>query len=331
MPPDSNDSPHSPGLPGRHRPQLSELSRETTEEDLWNLDEEEPTTVLRAPQPLRPPPAKATSGGLVIGGASTPTPAARSAETPPPPAPTKRAAAPEPPTRTEELSTEPKPQSTPQASETEESALRDFDDEFSASDKAKPSERPASDATNRRRDLISIAAFAALLLIGVVWVLSQFFGHFKFDSDPYAKPDFPVTGDIIRVSQASVFWREPIREGEARDVARRDVLFLPVLDLSLEPGPRDQGAIRVIFRNSSGDPVGDPITRTFSGGRFDASGSESVALPATSGFTGKGNFEEYRTGRHKFWTVDVLEAPTAGAPASEFKLVATLTAYPIRR
>ena len=45
----------SSGLPGRSRPALSDLSRETTEGDLWNLDEElADSTVSTVDYPPRP-------------------------------------------------------------------------------------------------------------------------------------------------------------------------------------------------------------------------------------------------------------------------------------
>ncbi|RYD51620.1 MAG: hypothetical protein EOP83_23305, partial [Verrucomicrobiaceae bacterium] len=56
----SAEPPNPSGSPGRSRPHLSDLSRETTEEDLWNLDDEEAPAQPVKPRQQKPaPPAPA--------------------------------------------------------------------------------------------------------------------------------------------------------------------------------------------------------------------------------------------------------------------------------
>jgi hypothetical protein len=182
-----------------------------------------------------------------------------------------------------------------------------------------------------RREVLGMASFAVVALIAGLWVLTRFFSQLSFTSDSAGQPDYPLEGALARVASAETFWRQPIREGTGRDVARREVVIIPVLELTLDPEQSGGGALRVIFRNSEGEPLGDPITRSFGAGRFEASGSATIAFPATDGFTADGDFQAYRTGKGKLWTADVLEGPSADASANSFKKLSSIPLLPLRR
>jgi hypothetical protein len=354
-------------LPGRARPQLSDLSRETTEDDLWNLDEEAPVIEVRvpnpAPQPRPPgtreavpedppaavgPAAEPESGSKTVGRmhprrertvaapekdeigeledpaereeeaevtltviAEEPaeeTPAAADTAAPPEPAPPAEAAAPTeaPAPRTRE--------NKPRAASATEAAPKGL-------------QRPRLN----RREVVGIASFALVILIAAVWMLSRFFSQLSFREDVHALPDFPIEGERIAVEDAATFWREPVRSGENRDVARREVVWIPVLEITLDPDESPAGALRVIFRNSQGDPVGDPITRSFAAGRFEASGNATMNFPATDGFEKDGDFQAYRTGSGDPWVVELLEGPSADAAAGTFKKLSSIPILPLRR
>ncbi|QJE97722.1 hypothetical protein [Luteolibacter luteus] len=179
-----------------------------------------------------------------------------------------------------------------------------------------------------RRDIMSLGAFSFVLLLVAIWVISRFFTQLHFQSKLVDMPDFPVSGQHASVATAETYWREPVREGPSRDVAKREVVMIPVLDLSLDPGKSPQGALRIIFRNHEGMPIGDPITRSFNGGRFDASGSEKISFPSTNGFTDKGVFNGYRTRTGRPWMADVMEGPSVDAPAGSFKLLVQIPVLP---
>jgi hypothetical protein len=182
-----------------------------------------------------------------------------------------------------------------------------------------------------RREVIGIASFAVVVMIAAVWVVSHFFSQLSFTRDSDSKPNYPLKGELARVASGTTYWREPVRSGENRDVARREVILIPVLELSLDPEHSGGGALRVIFRNSEGQPLGDPITRSFGAGRFEASGSPTVTFAATDGFTADGDFQAYRTGKGKLWTADVLEGPPGGSPSSTFKKLSSIPIFPDRR
>lgn len=389
------------GLPGRNRPQLSDLSRETTEDDLWNLDEEpavsrprqakltpppapikEPAAPLEAPTPLEPPmprgltsPVKPLSPrtaqpdeiGDLDESDSAPPPAPEEepvaaltsaidddldeVETPaaPPVAATPKAKGktkktPAAPVELPAPPEEPAPVAvdTPAAVDAPEGYYEDEEptDEPVASHAPRENRPRGAAAAERgsiprprlnRCEVIGIASFAVVVMIAAVWVLSHFFSQLSFTRESDSRPSYPLKGELARVASATTFWREPVRSGENRDVARREVVLIPVLELSLDPEHSGGGSLRVIFRNSEGQPLGDPITRSFGAGRFEASGSATISFAATDGFIEDGDFQAYRTGKGKLWTADVLEGPPGDSPANTFKKLSSIPILPDRR
>lgn len=351
----SAEPPSSSGLPGRSRPVLSELSKETTEGDLWNLDDEMPAVPLKVTPPApRVPKAESASpeepGPTVLPVSRGMTPP----ESHPPLAPRgERTARPDeigdldepreesaeevvtmvvPRDPAEDLA--PPAQAAP-AAPPASGPVPDPGVEVPAAKERKP-RAPAQPATPRRprmnrREALGIATFAFVLLVAAIWVLARFFGQIPMKSEFVKAPDFPVKGGHAALAAAGTFWREPVREGAARDVARREVFMIPVLEIELAPEGSSGGALRVVFRNSQGDPVGDPITRSFSAGRFEASGDAKATFPATDGFLDQGSFNAYRTGKGDPWMAEVLEGPSVDAPASSFKKLAPIPVLPLRR
>jgi hypothetical protein len=361
----SLEPPSSSGLPGRSRPALSDLSRETTEGDLWNLDDDlTERAVSFPPQPRKgldptiqqedqgpAAPQQPKSRGKTPGrfpsdpaglkqGRSEPVDeigdlddvaddledeedgvlrvipevqaaepeVAPPAEDAPLPVPAARAAPTAPP-------------EAPLAADTPAT---------------KPNQRRSpADATLgtprlrfKRRELIGLAAFFFALLLAAIWVLARFFSAFEFKSEFVEGPDFPVKGQHIHLVSAETFWREPVRTGENRDFARREVNMIPVLELTLDPDHSASGALLVIYRNSQNDPVGDSIRRSFTGARFDASGSATIAFPSTDGFNARADFNAYRAGKGDSWIAEVFEGPSIDAPADQFKPLARIPVLP---
>jgi hypothetical protein len=367
------ESSNSSGLPGRSRPALSELSKETTEADLWNLDDD--LTERPLPQPAHPPLPRTNlrteeppeSRPEPPSPAPPEPPAAEEPALPPgPQAPKPRGRTPaqrrpdhdhplgNPANRTTrvdeigeldelvesapqpapQVAAAPPPAAKPRAPEApakvlvEEPAPSPKSTRVEASSKAPTRPlRPRID----RREAVSLAAFAFVLLLVGIWVLSRFFSQFEFRSEFAEMPDFPVKGQHASLAAADTFWREPIRDSATRDFARREVKMIPVLDLSLDPAASPAGALLVIFRNGEGEPVGDSIRRSFSSGNFDASGTPAMSFPATDGFLEEGAYQGYRTGKGRPWLAEVLEGPSVDAPAESFKPLATIPVSPLRR
>lgn len=348
-----------PSQPRRHRPRLSELSRETTEEDLWDLesdlDEEKPEAGDTKPAKLAAEPRESR-----LETAELPLDAP---EDPPEPAPAPRistpARAPRPKTpeskatkpvgarrdhddlgelddETEEPAAiaPPEPEPAPAVAETEASAPEP------APAPAEPTPEPAPDPTPDpvpqkpkpeaaatasplrlpdRKDLIRLGIAAAVFLGLAIWWLVSQFSGIATTRLGEREVDFPVKGTHARVTDAETYWREPVRAADGDRVASAEVTHIPVISVKLSEG---SGALRAIYRDEGGEFVGDSLTRSFSGGRFTRNDSDTIEFPATDGFESNGAFNGYRVGTDR-WTVEILEGPAADAPGSEFRSLFT--------
>lgn len=353
----------SSGSSGRSRPALSDLSKETTEGDLWNLDDEPspaaPTRVAYPSQPRQPArleevaeaaattaessePAAEAALDVSLPGPQAPTPRGKalgqSKQDSESPLRSRAALGPQPddigdldePKESAPAATpEPTPEPTPPAA-----SKLDPPPSTPAGSPVKSAGDPIAPTIPRprinRRDVVSLAAFAFVLLLAAIWVLTRFFSLFEFKSQFVEMPDFPLKGQHASIGGADTFWREPVRSGEQRDFARREVAMIPVLELTLDSAS-SAGALLVIFRNGQGEPVGDSIRRSFRDGRFDASGSATITFPATDGFVEEGNYHAYRTGKGDPWMAEVLEGPSVDAPAGDFRPLAPIPVSTLRR
>lgn len=121
--------------------------------------------------------------------------------------------------------------------------------------------------------------------------------------------DFPVKGSHVTILSADSYWRAPIMEGGNVETFRRGTRLLPVVDLKASGGP---AAIRVFFRSSDGQAIGDAVTRSIQAGT-------PLQVAATAGFEDVGMHAAYRTGQSKPWTIQVYEAASENSPAQDFK------------
>ncbi|MES2924924.1 MAG: hypothetical protein V4819_25435 [Verrucomicrobiota bacterium] len=339
MTPNPPSSPDGSGLPPRHRPSLSNLPKDTTEQDLWAFDdmdsEEEEVTEAppKSPEPGIPvprdtgkmkirqlgdqPPPK-TGGDSIrvnvgIGRPKIPTPSATGQS--------------QPGSEFDDLDHWDEPEATHPVSETPaatgaipamptppaiaktpppDTAPADPRDEFSppARDKATPVPlRPRLNLT--KLEGAGLLALVALLLIGGAMVFLNTIHRLPSDSGRVKANDFPIRGSHLAIVSADSFWRAP----KTADTVRRGTQLIPVVDLTTSGGP---GAIRVFFRNSDGDVIGDAVTRFL---KVDG----KLQIAATAGFDDAGMHAAYRTGDNDPWTIEVLEAPTENTPGPEFR------------
>lgn len=298
MPEESNPQ---PSQPRRHRPRLTELARETTEDDLWDLDAAVPQPVDDAVEPTAADPTGTA--------AAEPAPDDPASEAPVESASPEVLADETPAEAIGEPAEEPAVESGP-----EPEAATEFNPKPVVADAPRPSlPRP------NRREWISLGALAAIFLgLGIWWIVGQFsdIPTQRLGSD---RPDLPAKGEYATVATAETYWREPIRSGEGRDVARAEVSFIPVVSIKLSGGT---GALRAIYRNESGGFVGDSITRAFENGRFVETGGDTIEFPATDGYETDGEYNGYRVGDAR-WTVEILEGPGSGAAGSRFQSLFT--------
>lgn len=371
----STEPTSSSGLPGRSRPALSDLSRETTETDLWNLDDD--LAERTVPQINYPPQPRKGLGAQPVEEPEENSPAQeellrKRGRTPMASRPAQEAMSGRRGDQSDEIGDledieeedpddgqsqdsgpevelrvipEPEPEPEPAPAPAEEAfetapeplpLAKDLKGERPSKQNQRRSDnvppRTAGASLPRphlnRREILGLAAFGFTLLLAAIWVLTRFFSSFAFKSDFIQVPDFPIKGEHITLDSSETYWREPVRDGPARDFARREVSLIPVLDLTLDPAGTTAGALLVIFRNSEGQPVGDSIRRSFANGRFDAGGNATISFPATDGFAAEGDFNAYRSGKGDAWMAEVFEGPTVDAPADLFKPLATIPVLP---
>lgn len=363
----SVDPPSSSGSPDPDRPSKPDAQNEVTDSDLWNLDEDLPKKPAAAPTPRasnRKPGGEEAGRELssaseknVQRGKTKARPAERPKEQNYSPSATPRQTPDEIGDLEEQTQVDeedavlvvlpddaeeapPAPAPSPAKAPVDEPApspaaidpaLKSSEEPRRNRPKVSAEKDDSSWKKPNRRDIITLGSFAFLLLLVAIWVISRFFTQLHFESNIVEMPDYPVKGEHAMIAGADTYWREPIREGASRDVARREVAMIPVLDLTLDKDQTNAGALRIIFRNSEGTPIGDSITRSFSGGRFDASSDPKISFPATDGFIDQGSFNGYRTRAAKPWTADVLEGPSVDAPAGSFKKLVQIPVLPQRR
>lgn len=164
---------------------------------------------------------------------------------------------------------------------------------------------------------LGLVALVALLCVAGTVIFFLTIHRLPTKSELARPNDFPIQGKHLTVLSASSYWRAP----RPTDTFRRGTQLLPVLKLTSSGGP---SAIRVFFRNSDGELIGDAVTR------LSKPGSE-LDVVATAGFDDVGMHAAYRNGSSKPWTIEVFEAPTENSPGPEFKKLFVMNVSTDRR
>lgn len=339
MPQDSNQPRRQPG---RHRPMMNDLARETTEEDLWDLEGQEPQTPSKQTEPEPEQPTEPEKP-------SEPEQASEP-EKPVQPEPPKK---PEPPVEAKQP-TQPEPTPEPQPAESTSDGVPGlFDDTPSNIDEAapadtaqpkqqsepavenQPSEAPAAPEPTPEtptdeeaeepvkklgaKDWLIYGGVAVAAVITLVWFTSSLLSGVTTKRIGDDKPDLPAKGQFCSIASADTYWRAPVREGDNRDNAKPEVILIPVVDIGLT-GEGAQGVLRILFLDEHGNYVGDPITKSFENGKFKSNNSETLEIASTDGFTTNSDFHAYRLNNNP-WTVEILEGPSANAEGSRFQSI----------
>jgi hypothetical protein len=336
----ASDTPNPFGTSSRTQPpSLSELSKETTENDLWNLDDKLAELPVISPS-IRP---------TVNSSAKIPElPKIREIENSPDEVPVSLSIAKsrfelrntdhanplkkalEAPVSQDQRDSLEELLQTPSQPET---AARELLNQQSKESLLKPqtSQTPTSSGIKvTRRDIISLTLFSFLLILAGIWVVSHFFGKFTLKSEYLEAPNYPIHGEHTTIAHAKTYWREPIRTGEDRDFARRDVTLIPILEVTIHPEKSNVGALLVTFKDSKGRAVGDSIRRAFAVGRFEASQNPTISFPGTDGFMTEGDFNGYRINSREPWMVEIFEGPSIDAPSKSFKKITSIPVSPLR-
>lgn len=339
------DPPSNTGSPDRSRPTASDLSKETTEGDLWNIDDEpaeRPSTKpspppsasgSRVPAPDSPDrksvqstggPARKTGPETAPHHPGTPHDAIGELEETPDG--TGEEAVP----TVAESKGEPESAASVPAPALGEEAPAPGAESAPRQHRPRQAQGPGSPPSPLRfpkpagRELIALGAFAFIIALASIWVITRFFTQVTFQDGYIAAPDYPVRGQHAVISSAETFWREPVREGPNRDSAKREVMMIPVVEIALD-SKSSSGALWINFKNQQGETVGDPMIRSFT------SGTGKLAVAGTNGFVSEGDFNTYRTSDDRPWTVEVREGPSADGGSASFKPLTIIPISPLQR
>ncbi len=157
-----------------------------------------------------------------------------------------------------------------------------------------------------------------LIVIGILVFALTVFLPALFDSSETEEMasvgDFPIKGKHVEVQSANTHWRPPVLEGPNADTVRTGTHHVPEVSLKLS----GNASVRILFRNSQGQLVGDPVTH-------EVSGSQEVTAISTHGLMHAGGFAALQTGQDEPWSVELLEAAAgtedADGYASLFKMI----------
>lgn len=179
------------------------------------------------------------------------------------------------------------------------------------------------------REKVALIATAGVLGAIMLWAVITFFSNTPTARYGDDIPDYPVAARFCTVQSADTYWRAVRRSGEQADVARSEVVVLPAVELAVSDA--GSGALRVLFRDESGDYVGDAITHSFSGGTFDESGTATIEFAATDGFEEESGYNAYRIRAEDRWTIEVLEGPSASASGDDYQSLFRIPITALRR
>jgi hypothetical protein len=166
---------------------------------------------------------------------------------------------------------------------------------------------------------IGLACLLVLLLGGGVWAyrntVSKLAGAEKDQGT-----EMPAKGSHVTIRGIKSYWRAPVTTGEKREIVRRGVVLIPVIEVTLT----GKGAVRLLFRDDAGRDVGDPVVR-------EVNGDTTLEIPATVGFEDISAHAAYQAGLTRPWQVRIADGPSASAAGSEFKEVARMPISPYLR
>lgn len=348
MTPSTPSSSSDSGIPPRHRPDLVDFNQNSTEHDLWELEEDGPPNPLAA----EPPKSRSVPTNSTPGDAHKPQ-EDRKTESAAPSKSSRTAVQfntsrrPGKPHDTDYLIPRPGPDGefedlsdwveplaravspppiqkpAPEAIVTEPiEPLTEQEDEIRpvSPEPAKPiSLRPQLHLSKAER--IGLGVLLVLLLVGSIALFLSTFSRLPTESTRTEANDFPVSGKYVKISTADSYWRAPVTEGEARDVVRRGTVLIPAVKLTASGGP---AAVRLVFRDNEGKMVGDVITR-----RVEVDLPMEIA--ATAGFEEVGMHAAYRTGQGKPWIIQIYEAASENSPSRDFKMLIEMKISNARR
>lgn len=171
---------------------------------------------------------------------------------------------------------------------------------------------PVSEPEQTRKKSNSLFEKICLLLVIAIFVGAAIWGLSTYINDaPQAEAltfnqDYPIQGNTVTVTNVDTWWRKPIREGDLID---SDVILtadlIPCALITISDANTEE--IRVTFRNSNLQLVGDIINIPVRDGKFVETNSTEIEINATAGFSDESYIHSYANEDIEPWTLSIFE------------------------
>ncbi len=172
---------------------------------------------------------------------------------------------------------------------------------------------------------IALSTLAIAFLGLAIWGYSFLRKQNKLaDDTPELK--FPIKGEYTTISSLDTFWKK----NQDLPDTNSQAIAVPAVNISISESRSDSGAMRIYFRNSDKENVGDPLTIPINNGQF-SNGEKSIEITATDGFSYEGAFNAHVIDRTLLWRVQILESATLNGRSDDFKKIIETIVEPIKK
>ena len=122
----------------------------------------------------------------------------------------------------------------------------------------------------------------------------------------------PARGKYARIAHCTSYWKTV----DNVTGVKMGAVAIPAASITLDKSS-SSGALRVYFRDTGMNTVGDPVTVGFMNGMF-SNGKNSIEFSASDGFHDRVDFDTYQLGAEGAWHLEILEARGEMEPRANF-------------
>ncbi len=184
--------------------------------------------------------------------------------------------------------------------------------------------------SNPIEKIMMTLCFVGILAFGAYFI-SYFYDKFEIETEKEWASNIPNKGEYASIDKVETWWTVPQISN-----TKFEVKLVPAATITLSNDSKT-GILRAIFfsyeENIRGDKraKGDPFPLPFVDGKFIATGSNSITIYGTDGYTDLSSFEYYRTQDEDRWTISIREAEAGETEANNFEELGHAPIEPIRK
>jgi len=169
---------------------------------------------------------------------------------------------------------------------------------------------------------ISLLAVVACLLGAAGWAISTFYRDAPQGKLIIFHEDYPAKGNKVSIEEVETWWREPIRTGKDADVGVVvGANLIPCARIKISGG--SSTSLRVTFRDSDQQLVGDTINLLIENGKFVQTNSDEISIHSTAGFENPSRINSYDNEDINPWSLAIIEENSDdGAPLVKARISA---------